>query len=149
MPFFTSELSPRGPIVSGALWISPARCNALEAAGIPVPPWVPISALLDTGASCRAVDPSCLDALGLTPTGEMEILTPSTGRTPQKAFTYDVRIGIFAGRQGDLHYLSETLQVMSSDLFAGQGIHVLMGRDILAHCFFAFNGADGLFTLAF
>jgi hypothetical protein len=95
------------------------------------------------------VDQAVLDSLGLAPTGEAEILTPSTGRTPQKTFTYDVCIGIFAGRPGDLHFVSSTVQVMASDLFAGQGIHMLIGRDILTQCIFTYNGGDEIFTLAY
>jgi hypothetical protein len=149
VPFFTLPLSSGGPILDAAVLVSTARHAALEAAGSPVPPLARVRALLDTGASCSAVDQAVLDSLGLAPTGEAEILTPSTGRTPQKTFTYDVCIGIFAGRPGDLHFVSSTVQVMASDLFAGQGIHMLIGRDILTQCIFTYNGGDEIFTLAY
>jgi hypothetical protein len=149
MPFFTLQVSSRGLIVEAAILVSVSRREALEKAGQPVPDIQRVYALLDTGASCSAVDQSVLDSLGLTPTGEAEILTPSTGSTPHKAFTYDVQIGIFAGRPGDMHYISNPIQVTATDLFAGQGIHVLIGRDILANCILQYNGADELFTLAY
>lgn len=87
MPFFTLRISARGPIVDAAVLVSLARREALQKTGKPVPNPQRVAALLDTGASCSAVDQSVLDALGLTPTGEAEILTPSTGATPQKALT--------------------------------------------------------------
>jgi hypothetical protein len=149
MPFFTLQVSSRGLIVEAAVLVSQSRREALEKAGQAVPEPQRVYALLDTGASCSAVDQSALDALGLTPTGEAEILTPSTGHIPQKTSTYDVQIGIFAGRPGDPHYLSAPIEVMASDLFAGQGIHVLIGRDILANCILQYNGADEIFTLAY
>ena len=149
MPFFTLPLSTGGPILDAAVLVSPARQAALEVAGSPVPPLVRVRALLDTGASCSAVEQDVLDSLGLSPTGEAEILTPSTGRIPQKTFTYDVCIGIFAGRPGDLHFVSSTVQVTAADLYAGQGIHMLIGRDILANCIFSYNGADAIFTFAY
>jgi len=149
MPFFTLPVSARGPIVEAAVLVSWARRDALEKVRRIVPSPQHITALLDTGASCSAVDQAVLDALGLTPTGEAEILTPSTGATPQKAFTYDVQIGIFAGRPGDLHYISESIQVTASDLFAGQGIHALIGRDVFANCIFHYNGANETFTFAY
>jgi hypothetical protein len=149
VPFFTLPLSAGGPVLDAAVLVSAARLVALEAAGSPVPPLVQVRALLDTGASCSAVDQEILDSLGLVPTGEAELLTPSTGRTPQRAFTYDVQVGIFAGRPGDLHFISDTVQVMASDLYVGQEIHMLIGRDILARCILNYNGADGIFTLAY
>ena len=149
MPFFTLPVSTGGPLLDAAVFVSTAREAALQAAGNPVPQFVRVRALLDTGASCSAVDQGVLDSLGLIPTGEAEILTPSTGRTPQKTFTYDVRVGIFAARPDDFHFISDTIQVMVSDLFVGQGIHMLIGRDILARCILHYNGADEIFTFAY
>jgi predicted aspartyl protease len=106
-----------------------------------------IRALIDTGASITAVEPSVLSALGLTPTGEMEIHTPSTGGTAVKTPTYDVRVAI-PGRPGDLYFISETVQIVASSL-AVQGIQALIGRDILSHCTLFYNGADGTFTLSY
>jgi hypothetical protein len=60
-----------------------------------------------------------------------------------------VQIGIFAGRQGDMPYVSDPIQVTAADLFAGQGIHVLIGRDIFARCILQYNGADENFTIAY
>ncbi len=129
--------------------VTPARAEALKKVGKEIPKLQRIIALLDTGASCSAIDQSVLDALELTPTGEVEILTPSTGKTPQKTSAYDVVIGIFAGREGDLHYVSDALQITASDLYEGQRIHALIGRDVLSKCIFQYNGADGQFMLAY
>lgn len=98
MPFFTGPVSSRGPIVDAVVMVSGARRAALERAGQPIPEMQNVYALIDTGAACSAVDQAILDALGLTPTGESEFLTPSTGNTPQMAATYDVVIGILAPR---------------------------------------------------
>ena len=62
--------------------------------------------------------------------------------------TYDVCIGIYAARQGDLHFISDTIQVTATDL-AGRGFQALIGTDILAKCILHYNGADGFFTLAY
>jgi hypothetical protein len=82
MPFFTLQVSSRGLIVEAAVLVRLSRQEALKKAGQSVPELQRVYALLDTGASCSAVDQSVLDSLSLTPTGEAEILTPSTGRTP-------------------------------------------------------------------
>jgi hypothetical protein len=103
-------------------------------------------AVLDTGASISAVDPTILATLGITATGKAEIHTPSTQGVPVHADTYDVCIGIFAGRAGDTHFVSDTVQVTASIL--GNGVQALIGTDILKSCIMTYNGADDCFTLA-
>lgn len=148
MPHFLLQTSPRGPVVQAAIMVSHARRQALTEAGQPIPDPQRILALLDTGASISAVDPSVLLALGLSPTGESEIHTPSTNGTPAKADTYDVSVAILAGRTGDLHFISDTIRVTSSGL-AGLGLQALIGTDILNKCIFTYNGSDSCFTLAY
>src|SRR5208283_5202594 len=105
MPHFLVKTAVRSPIVPAAVMVSHARRKALEEARRPVPDPQRITALLDTGASISAVDPSVLTALGLSPTGELELHTPSTHGTPVRADTYDVSIAILAGRVGDVHFI--------------------------------------------
>jgi hypothetical protein len=135
-------------MVNAALGVSEARRQALAAAGQPVPPIVPIRALLDTGASVPCVDPRVIAALGLAATGMTQMITPSTGAVPHNAPTYDASFAIPAApNQAALFFA--TVAVVESDLLAAQGFHALIGRNILSHCLFHYNGAMGLFTLAY
>jgi hypothetical protein len=86
--------------------------------------------------------------LGLAPSGNTLCHTPSTGATPHSAGLYDVSLRIYADLNQQSLYFA-TLPVMASQLFAAQGIHALIGRDILASCLLHYNGAAGFFTLAF
>ena len=142
------QISPQGPIVQAAVMVSMARRQALESSGLPVPDPQRIVALIDTGASISGVDPSVLTALNLSATGEADIHTPSTQGSPARSSTYDVQIGIYAGRPGDLHFISDTIQV-TSPILANQGIKALIGRDILKSCILVYDGADGFITLAY
>lgn len=117
------------------------------AANQQVPVGVPIRALLDTGASSTAIDPSVLATLGLTPTGSCMVNTPTTGATPQAADLYDVAFLIPAGKMSPPLF-NQTLAVMSCELLAAQGFHALIGRDILSQCVFVYNG-NGFFTLSY
>jgi hypothetical protein len=75
------------------------------------------------------------------------MLTPSTGQTPIDADTYDVAIAIPNGPNNGL--IIHNMPVTSSELFAAQGFHVLVGRDILSRCILTYNGALDLFMLAY
>jgi hypothetical protein len=103
--------------------------------------------LIDTGASCTCIDPMIFAALGIQPTGIVPMLTPSTGATPQNAETYDVGIFIPNGQEPAL--IIPTLAVSASELYAGQGFHALIGRDILERCVLIYNGKLPYVTLSY
>ncbi len=117
-------------------------------AGQPVPEPVKIQAMLDTGASGTCVDPFVLDQLNLTPTGSIQVNTPTTGTQPVAADQYDVSLVIFSGPdQPPLAHF--TLPVLKSELLVAQGFHALIGRDVLRGCLLSYVGASGLFSLAY
>ena len=134
--------------MDAAIMVGNARQQALQDAGQDVPTPQLIRALIDTGASISGVDPTVLAALALSQTGEAEIHTPSTRGVAVTTPTYDVKIAILAGRAGDLHFISETIQVTATDL-SQQGFQALIGTDILKSCILHYNGADEHFTLAY
>ena len=139
-------------MISAYIGVSGARNQALVAAGTPVPPPQPIQALIDTGASGTCVDPMVLAALQLQPTGTTPMLTPSTGAVPVDADTFDVSLiipGTTTAGIVDPPFILQNVPVSASELFAAQGFHALVGRDILARCVLVYNGAVGLFTLAY
>ena len=148
MPFITLQISPQGPVVRAAIMLSTARSQMLGAAGTAVPTPQNIYALIDTGASISGVDPRVLTALGITPTGATEIVSSTSQGAGISVPTYDVCIGIYATRQGDLHFISETVQVTATNL-TGRGFRALIGTDILQKCILHYNGADGFFSLAY
>jgi hypothetical protein len=142
-------MSAGGPVLDAAVLVSDARRQALVDAGEAVPDPQYIRALLDTGASHTSIDPVVFTALGLTPTGSVEVCTPTTGKTSVSADTFDVGLAILAARQGEAHLILPTWKVSSSELFEMQNIHALIGRDVLARCVLSYNGAENTFTLAY
>lgn len=146
MSHFSLQVGAAGPIIDAFVGVSKARSEALKAAGQTIPNGVQIRGLLDTGASATAIDPSVLSSLGLTPTGSTLVNTPTTGATPQPVDLYDVSFIIPAPSGAPL--FSQTLPVIASELFAAQGIHALIGRDILSQCVLIYNGS-GFFTLSY
>lgn len=150
MPYFTLQITvPGGPILNGFIGVSLARRNALVAANQAVPNPAQIRGLIDTGASGTCVDPSVLTILGLSPTGSVTVNTPSTGNQPHVADQYDVSLLIPGALATHAPLTVPNLPVMCAELLTAQGFHALIGRDILSRCLFSYNGAMGLFTLAY
>ena len=125
--------------------VSDARAQALKNLQRPIPVPIHVRGLVDTGASCTAIDVDVIKALGITPTGRTSVLTPSTGAKPHECNQYDCGITL----------LHTTTQLNLSPIAAiesrlsHQGFHVLIGRDILRNCLFFYNGAVSRFALAF
>ena len=149
MPHFTLTISATGPVVDAAIIVSESRRKILEEDKSPLPPPQMIRALIDTGASHTCVDPVVLVALGLTATGKTDVVTPTTGVKAVPCDTYDVGFAILAGKPGESHLVFPTWKVSSMELFEAQGIHALIGRDILSRCILNYNGSQNIFTIAY
>jgi hypothetical protein len=147
LPHFTIQISPNGPIVDLIVSASEAKKAALIAAHQPIPQVQAVRGLIDTGASCTCVDPTVLRLLDLKPTGNTTVHTPSTGGAPQSVATFDV--GLVIPCINSVPFMLSTIEVIESQLFQAQGFHVLIGRDILAHCHFTYNGLAAYFNLAY
>jgi hypothetical protein len=73
------------------------------------------------------------------------MITPSTGENPVDVPQYDVALLIPAGDRGA--HVVMSLLVIGTPI-SNQGI-ILIGRDVLKDCYFAYDGIAGHFTLAF
>jgi hypothetical protein len=148
MPHFTLNIDVRGPVVNAQINVSEGRRTALEVQNTAIPPPRVVRALIDTGASFSSVEPTVLASLGLTPTGTIDFVTPSTGQAVVTTDTYDVDVVIYKG-PNDPPLSMPNLRVAACQLFLRQGIHALIGRDILSKCVLIYNGEVNMFTLAF
>lgn len=139
---------PQGPLLQVAVNVSKFRAEALVHAGQHVPPWVTGTFLLDTGASGTCIDPGILRSLNISPSGSVNVQTPSTGSVPHVCNQYDVQLFVPNSdpSQGGLGI--EALPVLESVL-APQGIDGLLGRDVLEHCILIYNPSIRLFTLTY
>jgi hypothetical protein len=145
VPHVTVQIAPGGPLLDFRIGVSQARAQALQQSGLPIPQPLQIRGLVDTGASCSCVDPSALQGLGLTPTGQSPMLTPSTGTQPHYANVYDVSLILV---HPALQLTMGNVAVAESELMV-QGIQALIGRDVLKNCLLVYDGALGVFTLSF
>jgi predicted aspartyl protease len=146
MPHLTQQIGPGGPILDLFVGVSFPRSEALRKAGRSVPNSVRIKGLIDTGASCTCIDPTILSGLGLVPTGTTQVHTPSTsGAVPHIAKQFDVSL-VLPHSVANRTFIA--VPVIESQLLH-QGIHALIGRDILSFCLMTYDGQAQTFCLGF
>lgn len=162
MPSVNIPLNPTlGPIISVAVMQTQQRISALKKAGVQVPPPQSAQFLVDTGASHTCVDPSIIDALGITAKGSVSMQTPSTDGVPVSCPVYDVQLILVPSLPAQMtpakigHLMTSggmtphirAISVMGAALKA-QNISGLIGRDVLEHCLVFYNGHSQHFTIA-
>jgi hypothetical protein len=94
------------------------------------------------------IDSALITPLGLTATGAIMAHTPSTGQVPVAFAQYDVMLIIPGMATGDPAWIIEALPAVESPL-AAQGIHGLLGRDVLDRAILIYNGSSKQFSLAY
>ncbi len=137
-------MSPDGPIVDVAIGVSTAREQALKNAGQQVPARVVLRALVDTGASTTCVNTAVIAPLGLQITGNMQMLSASTGSSPVTYPQYDASLVILHG----LSMLFDPVGITACPPFH-PSFQVLFGRDLLSKCLLIYDGISGNISLAF
>jgi hypothetical protein len=120
------------------------RQQALRTAGQVIPANQNCSLLIDTGASGTSIDPSIITTLGLAPTGNIPIQTPSTGGTPHFANTYDISMIILGP---GIPKIIPAMQIVGLPL-RHQGIDGLLGRDVLASARLIYSGTDNIVMMS-
>jgi hypothetical protein len=145
MSIIKGRLDPYGPMVEAKVMQSPQRVAALKKAGRSFSPPLIVQGLLDTGASCSALDRRIIASLELEIRGTTAIHTPSTGAGFETRNQYDVTLVLGESQSGPLEL---TLPVIESD-FASQGFFALIGRDVLRRCVFTYLGPADEYTLSF
>lgn len=85
--------------------------------------------------------------LGLTPTGSVNIHTPSTNGVTHSCNQYDIMMFI-PGMGAGAGCFIEALGILETSL-ASQGIDGLIGRDLLDRWTCIYNGSVNLFTICY
>lgn len=141
MPAFTGrrgDLQARGPTIDVSIAVTAAAEAAFTAAGETLPPPVPVTALIDSGATGNAIARGVAQQLRLQPVGVVNVSTPSTASVPMP--TYAVRL-----------LLPNTIVLETTAIeaeLANQGIGALIGRDVLSQAVFVYIGYANEFTIA-
>lgn len=149
MSQLTNPIFSDGAIVFIVVTLSGTDLLGLESKGEEPPLSQRILALVDTGANRTCLHPMVLRALGLLPTGMVEVSTPLTGAAPDTRGRYEVALMIPSRLQGQPPLVVDALEVVSAELPPAFGVDALLGRDVLEKCLLVYHGPERRYTLAY
>ena len=147
MPSINVNIGPSGAVANVFVGVSTPRLKALHAAGIAAPNQVIGKFLIDSGASMTVIDPALIASLGITPTGNVPIHTPSTNGVMHNCNQYDVSLFI-PGADQSVGCFIDTLPVIETSL-SPQGIDGLIGQDLLNRWVSIYQGDTKIFTFSY
>lgn len=146
MPSVALQITQQGPVVSAFVSITGAHALALQNAGKVPPRAIPVRLLVDTGATSTNICTSIIPVAGLMQTGVVPVHTPSTAGVAVNMPQYDAAL-IIPLADGTWHNVP-AMPVLCAD-FSAQGIHGLLGRDVLSRCSMSYHGHMNLCVLSF
>ena len=142
MPSFTTQLpnlQVLGPVVDMRVWIGTPVEEVLKKSVASLPAPVPVTGMIDTGATGTVIQPEIAKKLGLQPVGVVTISTPSSENVT--CYQYIVRL-IFPS-----NVIVEAIAIEAP--LKGQHIQCLIGRDVLAHGILVYTGYINQLSLSF
>jgi predicted aspartyl protease len=98
------------------------------------------TALIDTGATTTCIDEAIAQQLNLPAIDVISIASASHAASKQNVYPALIEVVGMAIKFNALRAIGVPL--------TNQGIHVLIGRDLLQHCTLFYNGLIGSFTLS-
>ncbi len=128
-----------GPLCQITLKPSQATVKTLKLGKRKVPS-IRVLALIDTGASSTAISQKVINTLKLVPHGTVKIYT--SNKIAEIRNEYDISLAF----NRDVHL--PMLRVFSAHL-RHRRIDCLIGRDVLRHGLFIYNGPENQVTLSF
>lgn len=141
--FTAPLLQAFGPIITTDLSITPAHREALEQAGLPVPPKVNCRFLIDTGSDGTVVKHEFAERAGLKLINASAPLhgvgVDTTGRVYMGRIVFGLRSRI---ADGSAHTIYVDTEVRGANLDIDR-IDGLIGRDVLRHFTLMCDGSTG------
>lgn len=137
----SKTLEQKGPIIQVNLSWSQAAAETCLDEGQIIPQVLSGLALIDTGADQTCIDEEVVEKMQLRPTDKLTVT--SFDSEPREELVYPVRLEfVGASISMDIPAIKRPIKKVRPQITA------LIGRDILKHCLFVYNGITGYLSIA-
>lgn len=147
MPQLVLTAQSNGLLVDVNVGLSAARRAEMYKRGLPCPPAVQTTLIIDTGADSTMIDEGLMRSLQLSPTSQTRVLTSQSRGVPEPCDVYDVELEIL-NRTGNPSWRIQPLAVLVRPLH-NQSTGGMLGRDVLYRGILHFDGPRMVFSLTY
>jgi hypothetical protein len=145
MPHAQFPMPGKELLVEVVVGLNTAQVQVMQAAGQPIPPFIRINALIDTGTDVTAVTPAALAPLSLTPSGAVQTITAG-GKVVVNY--YEVSLTILRAGSTFAPAWAHGMWTITEFLHSAPGLDVLVGMDLVSEGLLIVDGPNQHFTLA-
>jgi hypothetical protein len=146
MPVVPGQLTANGAVVDLLVGVHGERRENIIRMGMQLPARARAVAQIDTGADYCAVDRRILEKIEKSPYDRIAVRNVSTNDNPVEFDRYLVSLSLDAEGM-EMHL--PLAWVLAVYFTPEEGIQALLGRDILKHCLFTYDGPSDRFCIAF
>lgn len=140
------ELTLEGAAIELLVGPHEPRQALLRKHNFPVPPPVRLAAQIDPGTGISGVDAGVLRDLGLTPIDTIQARTPAAAEAPVNFERSVVSISLAA--EDGKKFLPLVL-VIGCAFGPEENVRAMLGRAVLEHCLFVYDGRANRYSLGF
>lgn len=144
LSFHSDNLCSEGPCLRVGVFLPKEFHQAHAERGKPTDQVCLVPALIDTGARMTMLHPDIIRALNL-PIAMERLSVRAANHAPEKCSVYWAELVLYNGKS--------QLQMPKTPVLSGHPadptVMCLLGRDVLAHVVFTYNGPTGDFALEF
>jgi len=142
MARFRLRIGGEGPVIDVSVGASRSVAHALIAQGQATPSVQTIRALIDTGADRTAIHPKVLELINSSAAGTLRVRRPGSSRAFTRVDLHRVRVAFGGAPASTARALWFDVEV-AAVAPASPHLLALIGRDMLAHCRFLYDGPNG------
>lgn len=133
-----------GPLINVSITLPKALETFYSQQSKPLPQPVSGIALIDTGAKKTCVHDSIMKQLGVNTIGQV---TSHTANGARQCNLYPAHF-TFLGANIEVDFTAVVEVNLTGQIFNGQQVIALIGRDVLANTLFVYNGKMGMYTIS-
>jgi hypothetical protein len=146
MARFRLPIGTDGPVMDLSVWTARSTAQALIVQGQAAPSPQVIRALVDTGADRTAIHPDVLALIQSRPAGTLQVRRPGPSTAFALVDLHRIRVafgGVSGPKAGAMWFDVQAAAIAPAD----PHLLALIGRDMLAHCRFVYDGPGSEFAL--
>ncbi len=137
------------PVIDILVGVHEARRRAVLRVHNVAVPRVETKAVIDTGSWYTFIDKAIIAELGIGSVDEVDVQPIAHEESPQRFEVFPVSLFFPGPAQSATEASFLDVMVLGCHCDTGDGVRVILGRDMLQHCIFFYDGTGKTFSIGY